>query len=120
MKKIILSLALCAGASNVTAGLDWMTVHSRANCLNNESITWWYLHPHNWRVVSFHRHAGTRHQHSIDSGYAINWRQHAIHWGEPMASGRWEVWGYHYQAGAHERTPMAVTQAVACNIIEGW
>jgi len=48
-KLYVLSLSI-----NAYAGHDRTTVHSRANCLKNESITWWYLHPYDWRVVSYH------------------------------------------------------------------
>ncbi len=122
MKKTLLISSLLFGLqiTNANAGLDWTTVHSRANCLNNESITWWYLHPYNWRVVSIHHHIATNVQHAIDTGYATTWRQHAIHWGEPMASGKWEVWGYHYLKGYHDSFPFDTTYADSCNIIDGW
>lgn len=102
------------------AGLDRTTVHSRANCLNNESITWWYLHPYDWRVVSVHHHIKYNAQHSIDTGFNYTWRAHAIHWAEPMASGKWEVWGYHYLIGFSEKVPFSTTYGNSCNIIEGW
>ncbi len=122
MKHVVKSVSciLLAVSLNSHAGLDWTTVHSRANCLNNESITWWYLHPYDWRVVSVHKHIGTGHMHSMDTGYAYTWRQHAIHWGEPMASGKWEVWGYHYLKGFHDKTPFDTTYADDCKIIDGW
>lgn len=60
------------------AGLDRTTVHSRANCLNNESITWWYLHPYNWRVISYHTDQGAQ-SHTMDTGFNYTWRAHAIH-----------------------------------------
>jgi hypothetical protein len=119
-KNMILPTIALLSACLAHAGLDSTTVHSRANCLNNESITWWYLHPYNWRVVSMHHHIQYGEMHSIDTGYDYTWRQHAIHWGEPIASGKWEVWGYHYLKGYHDRTPFDSTYADDCRIIDGW
>jgi len=52
--KLYQKLTVCAAlviSAHAHSGLDWTTVHSRANCLNNESITWWYLHPYAWREL---------------------------------------------------------------------
>lgn len=90
------------------AGLDRTTVHSRANCLNNESITWWYLHPYDWRVVSYHTDQGSQ-AHTIDTGFIYTWRAHAIHWGEGSPTGSWRVWGYHYLSDYHRTIPFDTT-----------
>jgi hypothetical protein len=118
-KIIISALLLGLQINSVNAGLDWTTVHSRANCLNNESITWWYLHPYNWKVVSIHWH-GTDQQHGIDTGYNYTWRAHAIHWGEPVFNSGWKVSGYHYLLEYHRDIPFDSTYAETCNIIDGW
>lgn len=119
MKLRTLVAASALLASTAHAGLDWTTVHSRANCLNNESITWWYLHPFNWRVVSIHAHKNGG-QHAIDTGFRMWWRAHAIHWGEPIMDGHWEVWGYHYLYEYSSVIPFDSTHATTCNIIDGW
>jgi hypothetical protein len=119
--KIIVSALLLGLQTNIAnAGLDWTTVHSRANCLNNESITWWYLHPYNWRVISLHHHIAYDAQHQIDTGFNYTWRAHAIHWGEPNFSGKWEVWGYHYLKEYSQNMPFDFTYADDCKIIDGW
>ncbi len=122
MKYILKLSAICviALSLNSHAGTDWTTVHSRANCLNNESITWWYLHPYNWKVVSIHR-LRTNQTHVIDTGYKVTWRQHAIHWGEPIPTdGGWEVWGYHYLYNNNGGFPFDSTYATNCSIYDGW
>lgn len=101
------------------AGLYKTTVHSRANCINNESITWWRGHPFNWRVVSVHKHRPTKEMHSIDTGFQHNDRVAAIHWGEG-ARGGFVVWGYHYLADYHKTLSLDTTYAKGCNIIDGW
>ncbi|MDP1602161.1 MAG: hypothetical protein Q8M03_02765 [Legionella sp.] len=109
---------LLLSMSNVEAGLDWTTVHSRANCFNNESITWWYLHPYNWRVVSIHNYK-RKPQHHIDTGYNYNWRVAAIHVGESMGAD-WDVSGYHYLYDYSTQFPFDTTWAKTCSIIDGW
>ncbi|MGM9454658.1 hypothetical protein ACTAZI_15120 [Legionella bozemanae] len=53
--KIIIPALLIGLQINVAnAGLAVTTVHSRANCINNESITWWLGHAYDWRVLSAH------------------------------------------------------------------
>lgn len=118
--KKVLGCGLLSMTLSANAGLDWTTVHSRANCLNNESITWWYLHPYDWRVISVHRHTVYNEMHHIDTGFGYTWRQHAIHWGEPIAGGTWEVWGYHYLLGFSSNVAFDYTYANDCKIIDGW
>lgn len=71
-------------------------------------------------MVSIHEYEPLKGQHIIDTGYGITWRQHAIHWGEPINDGKWRVWGYHYLKDFHDKMPFADTYADSCNIIEGW
>lgn len=111
--------ALLSVAVTAQAGLDRTTVHSRANCLNNESITWWYLHPYDWRVVSYHTDQGSQ-SHTMDTGFNYTWRAHAIHWGEGNPAGSWRVYGYHYLSDYHRKIPFDTTYAEICNIIDGW
>lgn len=118
----IKSLVLMSGIflfSAAEAGLWQTTVHSRANCLNNESITWWWRHPYNWRVISIHYHKGSNSKHHIDTGFNYNDRVAGIHWGEGVHGG-FEVWGYHYLREYHRDIPFDQTYATTCNIIDGW
>lgn len=117
--KYIIGITLLVVAMTSYAGLYKTTVHSRANCLNNESITWWNGHPYKWRVVSIHKHTPTNQMHSIDTGYQYSDRVAAIHWGEGVHGG-FVVWGYHYLESYHKSVPFDTTHAETCNIIEGW
>lgn len=120
MKKI--AMLLCAGLffNSSYAGINGMTVHSRANCVNNESITWWLLNPNNWRVISIHKSVDGV-SHLIDTGYYVTWRQAAVHWGEGNSPQQyWQVWGYHYLSGYMNNYYFADTYAVDCNIYNGW
>jgi hypothetical protein len=118
-KIIVSALLLGLQINNLNAGLYNTTVHSRANCANNESITWWNGHPYNWKVVSIHKHVPSNQVHLIDTGFNINDRVAAIHWGEGVHGG-FVVWGYHYLKGYHDSVPFDSTYAEGCNIIDGW
>ena len=115
----IIGSALLATTLSAHAGLFSTTVHSRANCLNNESITWWLNHPYDWRVVSIHKFPGYT-QHHIDTGFWYDSRVAAIHWGEGDVLNDWLVWGYHYLLGFSKNVPFNDTYAEHCSIIDGW
>jgi hypothetical protein len=115
--RFLMILVLFSSISH--AGLNKTTVHSRANCLNNESITWWRGNSFDWRVVSIHKHISTNETHMIDTGYIFNDRVAAIHWGEGVRGG-FVVWGYHYLSTYHKTVPFDKTYAEGCNIIDGW
>lgn len=120
--KIIVSVLLLGLQINIAnAGLLATTVHSRANCVNNESITWWLGHAYDWRVVSFHNNIYGGY-HSIDTGYAVTWRQAAVHWGEaPLNDHRWAVSGFHYLSDyGNGKVPFDSTAVGDCSIYNGW
>lgn len=117
--KVVLSSILLASSITSQAGLFKTTVHSRANCLNNESITWWLGHPYKWKVVSIHKHNPTGGIHLVDTGFIYNDRVAAVHWGEGVHGG-FTVWGYHYLAGFHDSVPFDTTMTEGCDIIDGW
>lgn len=122
MEKLLFCVLL-SFSLHTYAGLNRTTVHSRANCINNESITWWLNHPYDWRVVSVHANIyGTDKDHIIDTGYAVTWRQAAVHWGEaPLNDHRWVVSGYHYLSTyAKGKVPFDTTTAGDCSIYDGW
>jgi hypothetical protein len=103
------------------SGTTATTVHSRANCYNNESITWWLFHPYNWKVVSIHISIYGD-SHLVDTGFSYTWRQAAVHWGEaPLGDHRWVVNGYHYLIDyGNGRVPFDTTNVKDCNIYNGW
>lgn len=116
--KLLMGVTVLATA-NVNASLYRTTVHSRANCLNNESITWWNNHAFDWKVISIHKHRPTKQMCFIDTGFNFKDRVAAIHWGEGVHGG-FLVWGYHYYSGYSKSVPFDSTYAEGCNIIDGW
>lgn len=124
MKKLMfnLSMLITTFFSIAYSGINGTTAHSRANCINNESITWWLGHAYDWRVVSIHTDKNTGNSHHIDTGYAHTWRQAAVHWREaPLSKNNWSVSGHHflldYTGG---RFPFESTYVDDCSIYDGW
>lgn len=115
----LLGVGLLCGATMTHAGIFQTTVHSRANCLNNESITWWLNHPYLWRVVSVHKSPWNS-MHDDSAGFDYNDRVAVVHWGEGMIAEPWEVWGYHYLYDFSRNIPFDTTYAIDCQFIEGW
>lgn len=119
----IVSCALLALAVNAHAGLWGTTAHSRANCVNNESITWYAGHSFDWKVVSFHNydfhHPGSGY-HYIDTGMSYTWRQAAVHWNEAWPGDTYMVEGFHYYKERGREVLDTNTQATDCSVYDGW
>ena len=119
-KKIISVMIGVLLAANSVAGVIDLTIHSRANCVNNESISWhrgdtqWLL------TVSDHLFNGDKH-HSLSSGWENTWRSANVHWGEsPIGSTAWSVQAGHYQNVGGRDYLLGFTKASDCNIYDGW
>jgi hypothetical protein len=122
--KIMVSALLLALQSNsVSAGVWGTTIHSRANCLNNESITWWANNPNWWHVISVHfdDYNNTRSpSHTIDTRMGYTWRQAAVCWGEGVPGRRNFVVGYHYYLVRGVEYLDDNTRASGCTLYNGW
>lgn len=117
-----LALALLCAAP-AKAGLWGLTIHSRANCLNNESITWDRTANHWLWTQSWHYRNWSALQHVVTAGTRYTWRSAAVHWGEGNnLVPPWRVIGYHYRYDALKRrwVNLGVTYATGCNIYDGW
>ena len=112
-------LACLIVSFSANSGLFFTSVHSRANCINNESITWWAGHPYPWRVVSLHHDIRQNLTHKIDTDFHYQDRVAAVHWSEGVYGG-YKVWGYHYLLPDYKIVPFDTTYAIDCQIIEGW
>lgn len=118
MKKVgmfVLALALSSGAN---AAFNGLTIHSRANCINNESISWdwknyWILNTQTWHYLNGQL------QHEFQTGWQTTWRSAAVHWSE--GTGGWGVRGEHYIAyKSGDMIPLGTTTAIDCSIYNGW
>lgn len=125
MKKMLFAVMLITVPVTSIAGFYGPTSHSRANCAGfNESISWWAGHPDYRRAVSFHfRTARHSHPaHSLDTGMYRTFRAAAYHATEAYSSQghEWKVVGGHYYLEGREQKLGAVTEAINCNIYDGW
>lgn len=121
--KKILFVTMLITAFTTHAGINGTTAHSRANCFNNESITWYLGHAYDWRVVSFHNYDMNNPNqgwHAIDTGMSHTWRQAAVHWNESSPGGAYFVSGFHYYLDRGRQILDVNTQAVDCNVYDGW
>lgn len=99
------------------AGFNGFTIHSRANCGNNESISWDWTH--DWWLWTTSKHIKNRSEHTVDTGKAWTWRSAAVHWGE--GTGDYTVSGNHYRHYTdntyHNEGNTIVNN---CDIYDGW
>ena len=125
-KNKILGISLILLSINGHCGRNGPTHHSRANCVNNESISWDYLNPHNYAVVSFHTKnyllpEPERETHRLDTGWAFTHRQAAVCWGEaPTKYNYYLVNGYHWEIVDKKAKLRKNTLTSDCSISEGW
>lgn len=118
--KAILTILLLVFSHSANAGLIAFTMHSRANCGNNESISWHAGHSYWLRTLSAHYTEDGESYHTQDTSKEYTWRSAAVDWGEGI-SGQWIVYGFHY--GYDEEDNMIFldqTFASDCSIYDGW
>lgn len=104
-------------------GINGLTYHSRANCVNNETISWDLLEDHRLETAS--RHTGVNY-HSIVDSDRVTWRSAAVCWGE--GRGGWNVEGWHYlwddhgnKFGLQDNWHIKQHEVVSdCSIYDGW
>jgi hypothetical protein len=118
------------------AGLKSLTHHSRANCGNNESISWHAGHEYKMIVYSDHHGFALRDgeepiyvSHRVCSDGASNgcqyqktWRAAAVHWGEAMPGNgsNYRVIGRHQVILPNGQIEMENTNVTDCSIYDGW
>jgi hypothetical protein len=107
-------------ASNALAGLHGLTWHSRANCYNNESITWDFTTNHIMSTVSLHlENQELRHQ--LNTDWVNTWRSAAVHWVEAVPTQKnWAVEGTHSIYENNMQITLGNTTARDCSIYDGW
>lgn len=123
MPKIIKSALLSAILMPLTvhAGIAGLTWHSRANCVNNESITWELGKEAFYMTISSHRLSKfpyTYHQEMTNM--EETWRSAAVHWGEANPGDGWQVQGEHRVMRAGHIILLGITDVDDCSIYDGW
>lgn len=123
IKKISMVLFLITFSTEINAGVNGLTVHSRANCINNESISWDLTQ--DWMLLTKSKHShlepgGQKKIHFFETHWEKTWRSAAVHWKEGE-SGGWTVEGDHWiQIG--DEPPRNIQHEVVtdCSIYDGW
>lgn len=121
MKKMLAIFTLSL-SSLAHAGFNGLTVHSRANCFNNESISW---------DATTYRILATESLHAYDnkpihwdgSGWENTWRSAAVCWNEaPPSQHRWVVEGHHHLKACWNCSvgELGTTRVADCSVYNGW
>lgn len=117
-KLLISSLVALIFSNSAMAGATQLTHNSRANCGNNESISWDGSRKRTLSVSSYHVKSGTSH-YVTTGGFSSTYRAAAVHWGESFTPNLWYVRGTHWEM-LNGRTIRTSTYASDCRISEGW
>lgn len=115
--KRISGVLLCACAATVTAPANaGLVFFSRANCINNESISWDWPGNNRWLWTnSFHLKNG-RWEEPIRTGWEYGYRSGAVHWFEGLNRGYF-VTGNHFQfLPGYGEVHLGRTETTHCNI----
>jgi len=122
MKRIYLFFLAIALSQSAFAGWVELTHHSRANCINNESISWHRGNSYWLWVNSEHYDAKTGVRlHYVLTGWQFTWRAAAVHYGEGMRGG-YKVHGTHWMPHPRTNVPRIVAEEWVwdCSIYDGW
>lgn len=119
LAKTVSSVAVAASALLASApsqaGLVWF---SRANCINNESITWDWP-GNNWMLWTNSFHYDTRvraWEPTIRTGWEWGYRSAAVHWREGLQGGR-QVTGHHFSySWPYGEYLLGRTNTTGCNL----
>lgn len=119
MKKAVLILMLGLSA-NANAGLFGITHHSRANCANNETISWDAKKQHWFATDSTHNNMVNGVGHIVRDDFRKTRRSAAVCWAEGLSG--WMVIGRHYiKEHENEKVKMVKMEVVYdCSLDEGW
>lgn len=133
---LVISSTIISGIPiSTNAGIKELTWHSRANCVNNESITWHLGHNYKLSTDSSHTQynkPNTISAHDIVSKhrecsakncdeYETTWRSAVVHWGEASPKDNWTVYGRHGMIKDNGKyVYLGDTYANDCSIYDGW
>lgn len=124
MKKLGVFLLAFTMSGSACAGLYGLTHHSRANCGNNESISWDATHEHMMEVVSRHDsyYPWRVLAHTEVDAFRNTWRSAAVCWNEASVKrDDWVVKGYHWMKDKKGKNYIVAQEAVRdCSIYDGW
>lgn len=126
--KLLVGAVLLVGSNVAFAGLTGLTHASRANCGNNESISWDATRARNLGVTSVHYLINgsfytwmSKPNHSVQTGARYNvYRAAAVHWGESFTTNKYVVLGHHWEQINSSRSVYRRTTTSNCSMYDGW
>jgi hypothetical protein len=119
MKKHIIVMSLLLAANLSHAAVNGLSIHSRANCVNNESISWDWTKPRLFQTKSTHWTRDGKKSHEILTKSEVGRRSAAVHYGESVSG--WVVDGVHDITDQDtKKIKTYITRAEGCNIYDGW
>jgi len=125
MKVVVVFLVGITLSGSAIAGLYGLTHHSRANCGNNESISWDSLKSHELETVSYHVYSRSNPpkdpHHMAVASFSDTRRSAAVCWGEGVGENGWFVTGKHWMKDKIGKSYIAASETVKdCSIYDGW
>lgn len=125
MKRITVFLLGITLSQSSLSGLLGLTHHSRANCINNESISWDATKSHEMETVSYHAYSKSNPpkdpRHMAVAPFNNTRRSAAVCWGEGFHEDGWYVSGTHWMKDKIGKSYIAASETVKdCSIYDGW
>lgn len=102
-------------SQSASAGLTWF---SRANCINNESISWDWPGNDRWLwTYSYHyNYRAGRWEQTLATGWENTFRSAAVHWGEGFSGGYYVVGDHYTWVSGYGLLYLGRTQTNNCNL----
>ncbi len=121
-KSIFTAIIIMAFSIQSYAGFVSLTIHSRANCVNNESITWDLWRAYKLITVSDHFRDNDTFIHEENTGLHMTRRSAAVHWNEAPPGSGWHVIGTHWMMDKKKGVSIFLgsTNVYDCSIYSGW
>ena len=118
---MILTSALMLSMTSPTfSAFNGLSIHSRANCVNNESISWDWTAYHQLWTGSDHFY-DNKFQHNVSTDNTVTWRSAAVHWKEAYPTqSHWRVIGVHWIPDSRGKLYRVLTEVTNCSIYNGW
>lgn len=110
---------MLALSSTAVAGFNGLTIHSRANCINNESISWDATSYHMLATESLH-YTGFKNGHDVTTEWESTWRSAAVHFAEATPGSGWTVAGIHWVIENNLPRCLGTETVTDCSLYDGW
>ena len=115
-KETVLCALLGSSVLASTPAQAGLTFFSRANCANNESISWDWPGNSYWLWTYGYHYRGGKWEPTISTGWENTYRSAAIHWGEGFSGGAYVVGDHYMWISGYGTLYLGRTQTDNCNL----